>query len=124
MRAAGTRTNEITARQDGEEAEMRIEQAFPSPFFRAGDILDGEPVLTIAAVSTETLGDGDERRCLSFEETEKRLVLNKTNWLRVAELTKQDDDGNWVGHKIRLTRRPVQFRGDLVAAIRVDAANR
>jgi hypothetical protein len=103
---------------------MRIEQAFPSPFFRAGDILDGEPTLTIATVTTETLGDGDERRCLTFEETDKKFLVNKTNWLKCAEITGEMDDENWVGHKIRLTRRPVQFRGDLVAAIRVDAANR
>jgi hypothetical protein len=112
MRANETRLN------------MKYSEVYPSPFVKAGDIGEKEPVLTIAEVTTETVGDGDERRCLSFEETNKKLLLNKTNWLKCAELTGQDDDEKWIGHRIRLTKKPVPFRGDVVDAVRVDAADR
>jgi hypothetical protein len=103
---------------------MKFHEAFPSPFVKAGDINEDDLVLTIAAVTTETVGDGEERRCLKFRETDKKLLVNKTNWARCAELTGQDDDDKWVGHRIRLVKKPVQFRGDLVDAVRIDAADR
>jgi hypothetical protein len=103
---------------------MRMSEAFPSPFLKAGDLNDKEPVLTITAVETETVGDGEERRCLSFKETGKKFLVNKTNWSRIAELTGAEDDADWAGHQIRLTKKRVNFRGDMVDALRVDAVDR
>jgi hypothetical protein len=102
---------------------MKYTEVYPSQFVKAPDV-EKEPVLTIMEVTTETVGDGDKRRSLAFKEIDKRLLLNKTNWTKIAELTGQDDDDNWVGHRIRLTKKPVQFRGDLVDAVRIDAADR
>lgn len=101
---------------------MKLHEAFPSPYLKAADVEDEELVLTIDAVSTETLGDGGERRCVRFEETDKLLILNKTNWLSIAEISEEKDDARWSGTKIRLVRKRVNFKGDLVDAIRVEAA--
>ena len=59
---------------------MKRAEAFPSDFLRAED-LEGKnaPVLTIADVTSETMTDGEQRRCLTFKETAKKLILNKTN---------------------------------------------
>jgi len=98
---------------------MKRGQVFPSPFFKADDVAASEPVLTIKAVSTELMSDSTERRVLAFQETDKKLVLNKTNWTKVADLTKEDDDERWIGKKIRLVVERVAFKGDLVDAVRV-----
>ena len=122
MRAAGTRTHK-TMRANEARLKMKYTDVYPSQYVKAPDVED-EPVVTIMQVATETVGDGDKKRSLTFKEISKRLLLNKTNWTRIAELTGQDDDDNWVGRRIRLTKKPVQFRGDLVDAVRVDAADR
>jgi hypothetical protein len=103
---------------------MKFNQAFPSPYVKASDFDGEEPVLTIKKVSSEAMNDGGERRCLEFHESEKRLLLNRTNWAKVSELTGQADDSNWAGHKIRLVKTQVAYKGDLVPAIRIDAADR
>ena len=101
---------------------MRYHEAFPSPYFKAADLDGKEPVLTIAKVSTETMNDGDERRCAHFEETDKVLILNKTNWIACAEITNEKDDTRWTGSKIKLVRKRVTFKGDKVDAVRVEPA--
>jgi hypothetical protein len=98
---------------------MKRAEVFPSPFFKAGDLNGREPVLTIKQVSTELLSENEERRVLTFVETDKKLVLNKTNWSKCAEITHEDDDERWIGRRIRLVTERVAFRGDLVDAIRV-----
>ena len=122
MRTAGTRTHK-TMRANESRLKMKYTDVYPSQYVKAHDVED-EPVVTITKVATETVGDGNKKRSLTFKEISKRLLLNKTNWTRIAEMTGQDDDDNWVGLRIRLTKKPVEFRGDLVDAVRVDAANR
>jgi len=102
---------------------MKFHDAFPSDYFKAADI-DGEaPVLMITEVSTEAMRDGEEKRTLSFKETKKRLPLNKTNWMKVSEITGEEDDGKWPGKQIRLVKERVVFRGERVDAVRVDNAD-
>ena len=101
---------------------MRYRDAFPSPYFKADDLDGKEPVLTIKKVTTETMNDGDERRCAHFEETDKVLILNKTNWLACAEIIGEEDDARWTGSKIKLAKKRVSFKGDKVDAVRVETA--
>ena len=102
---------------------MKRNEVFPSPFFKADDLNGNEPIVTIEQVSTEVLNDSSARRVLAFTETDKKLVLNKTNWAKCAEITGEDDDDRWVGKKIRLVTERVAFKGDLVDAVRVATAD-
>ena len=100
---------------------MKYQDAFPTNFYKAADVNDEGLVLTISSVTTETMPDGVERRCLSFQEGVKKLTLNRTNWVSCSEITKEDDDAKWVGHRVRLEKKKVQFKGDLVDAVRLSA---
>lgn len=75
-------------------------------FIKAKDMLaDGTEsglTLTIKDVSTSTFADGDEQRVLTFEEDDRKLGLNATNWDRIAKITGQDDDDQWPGTQIVL----------------------
>jgi hypothetical protein len=98
---------------------MKYADAFPTNFYKAADLPPEGLVLTIASISTETMPEGAERRCLSFQEGTKKLTLNRTNWVKVSELTGKDDDSLWTGHRIRLVKQRVLFKGDMVDAIRL-----
>ena len=96
-------------------------QRYPSSFLAAADVKDGPKVLTIAGVRVGEVGhDREEKVILSFEESNKELVLNKTNWFGVASATGQDDDDNWTGYKIELRMERVQYSGKYVPALRVN----
>jgi hypothetical protein len=101
---------------------MKFHEAFPSRFIKATD-LDRDQVFTISEITSEVVGDGVERRCLAFEETSKTLPLNRCNWIRCSELIEKEDDSQWIGAKIRLVKKRVPFKGDLVDAVRVDSVD-
>jgi hypothetical protein len=107
---------------------MRIGDAFPSRYLKASDIpldQDGNSttlVLTIKDVRVETLGQGpdaDQKPVLYFRETDKGLVVNKTNAKTLTELFKTDDTDEWIGKRVGLFVMEVQFQSDLVPSIRV-----
>ena len=100
---------------------MKASEAFPSSYLKAADLGKAKPVVTISGVRSDKLGD-DERRILSFKGKDKEMVLNRTNWNMIAEITGQDDDDNWVGHQIQLYVARVDYQGKRVDAIRVDYA--
>ena len=101
---------------------MKFHDAFPSRFIKAAD-LDTDKVFTISEVTSESVGDGVERRCLAFDGVSKTLPLNRCNWIRCSELIGKEDDSQWVGAQIRLVKKRVQFKGDLVDAVRVDSVD-
>jgi len=98
---------------------MKASEAFPSNYLKAADLGKARPVVTISGIRSDKLGD-DERRILSFKGKDKEMVLNRTNWNMIAEITGQDDDDNWVGHQIQLYVARVDYQGKRVDAIRVD----
>ncbi len=53
-----------------------------------------------------------------FRGKQKRLVLNKTNAKTIAGLYGDDTEG-WIGKRITLVVREVEFEGSIVLAIRV-----
>jgi len=62
------------------------------------------------------------RWCLSFEESDKPLVLNSTNIQLCESICGSDDTDDWIGKKIVLYADPtVQYRGKVVGGIRVRA---
>lgn len=100
---------------------MNISQAFPSNFLKADD-LQGKPVIvSIASAEFEDIGQGRDKErkiILGFTGKEKRMVVNKTNASTIAKLYGDETDG-WIGQKITLMPREVEFQGEMVLAIRV-----
>jgi len=99
---------------------MHIDQLYPSKFMRCAD-LNGRPMhVTIAGIKREDVG-GEQKVVLSFANGEKSLILNKTNARAIAK-TLGDETRAWAGKDIVLVPTQVDFRGDLVDAIRVRSA--
>lgn len=105
---------------------MKASDVFQSNYLKAHDLSDGAgdyttKIVTITHVETsEPFDDGNVQRLLTFKEIKKQLGLNKTNWNKIASITKQDDDENWIGQKIELYVDPdVTYGGKTVPAIRI-----
>lgn len=99
---------------------MKEHDVYPSQWLSAGDIPEGGLVVTVRGVSLAEIGrDKESKPVLSFEELDKPLILNKTNWRNMSVLTKEDDSDNWASHKVELYATRVQFGGDEVDAVRI-----
>lgn len=100
---------------------MKVSQAFPSNFLKADD-LQGKPVIvTIASAELEEIGQGrekEEKLVISFKGKDKKMICNKTNANTIAKLCGDDTD-MWVGQRITIMPREVEFQGEMVLAIRV-----
>jgi hypothetical protein len=97
---------------------MKLGEMFPSKSLKADDFKDNPQVLTMADVEIVTFDDGTKKPALSFQEHEKRLLLNRTNSNIIAESYGDDTDA-WRGKRIQLYAARVEFKGDIVDAIRV-----
>lgn len=100
---------------------MNIDAAFPSKYLKASDIGDGDMPLTIKEVVIENIGQGEDiesKPILYFAETEKGLVLNKTNSNTIKGLYSAETD-NWAGKMIALFATEVDFAGKQTLALRV-----
>ncbi len=64
----------------------------------------------------------EQKWCLTFEESDKPLVLNSTNIQLCERMFASDDTDEWVGKKIVLYTDPnVSYAGKIVGGIRVRA---
>lgn len=104
---------------------MKMSEAFPSKYLKADvDVPDeGSIMFTIANVQMETLGQGqdaDDKPVVYFEESEKGLVLNKTNGNTLVSLYGDDSD-DWTGKRVNLFSTDVDFGGKATRAIRVSS---
>jgi hypothetical protein len=98
---------------------MHIDQLYPSRFLRCAD-LNGKPMrVTIAGLKREDVG-GEAKVIVSFTNGVKALILNKTNAKAIAKVLGDETTG-WRGKAITLVPAQVDFRGDIVDAIRVRA---
>jgi len=96
---------------------MKISQAYPSKYVSAPDIGGRTVKLQINRVAMETLGD-DHKPVVYFAGHTKGLVLNKTNASVISGFYGDDTD-TWQGKIIELFSMKVQFKNDIVDAIRV-----
>lgn len=94
---------------------------FPTKYLRAADI-KVDTTVTIARIEDAIMGD-DTKPVVFFSEFEKGLVLNKTNGLHIAQLLGSEKFSEWVGKQITLCQMPVQFKGEVIQAIRVKAGS-
>jgi hypothetical protein len=102
---------------------MKMNDAFPSNYLKAEDFVEGEEKeATITHVSLKNMknneGVEENKPVLSFAEW-KPIVVNATNWKRIAQVTGQEDSDNWAGKKITLITELVDSFGKIKPAIRV-----
>jgi hypothetical protein len=97
-----------------------ISDFFPSPWLRADSIPDASDlVLTIKSLDWEMIGSEKESKpVMTFHETSKKLVLNKTNGNILASLFGKNII-DFIGKKISLYKTPVEFQGKSILGVRI-----
>jgi len=84
---------------------LSFDELFPGKYIKAGEFKGKDVTLTVASVEREMLSNGaggeEGAAIVSFKETEKQFVMNKTNAVSLRAMW-GDDSGEWVGHKITL----------------------
>lgn len=104
---------------------MKMNQVFQGKYLKSdSDEIpeDGDTVVTIRVVVMETLrGDnGDEEKpVMYFNEYEKGMVVNKTNWGIISKALGSDESEDWPGRQIALYSADVQFGSEMKRGIRV-----
>jgi hypothetical protein len=106
---------------------MKTSDAFPSRYLSHDD-LDGDVTVTIRSVALQDMqrpgtSERVEKPVIEFDELDKGLVCNKTNWLAIAR-QHGDESDDWTGKDIVLGVERVRFGNDHVEAIRVRATTR
>lgn len=83
-----------------------VSELFPSPWLKAEDLKGQAVVVTIEAVTVENLRQFDgtqaQKVVVAFKSAKKRLILNKTQALRLAELTRSEVIDDWVEKRVTL----------------------
>jgi hypothetical protein len=76
---------------------------FPSPWLKAEDLPpDGEDY-TIVSVDDEIVGRDEKLKpAVSFQEIDKRVLLNPTQFDAIARLTGENDVDQWAGMRVKL----------------------
>jgi len=101
---------------------MNRNDVFPSKYLKAGDLSEdgsGE-TFTIEKVEIEEIGmNKDKKPVIHFEESDKAMVCNKTNWNTISKVLGSQDSDDWIGKEVQLYRAEVEFQGEMVEAIRV-----
>ena len=107
-----------------EQRSMRVELMFPSKYLRAADFMGKSVTKTISAVDSEKLRLADNSKVkkyiIHFEDTEKMLVLNKTNAYAIADVLDERDAAKWIGKQITLYPTTCEAFGKTVDCIRVE----
>lgn len=98
------------------------ELAFPSKYIGEPDLKGKDVTLTIAKVQRDALqmkgGRKEKKIVLYFEQTDKMMVLNKTNAMTVAGLY-GGEMMSWTGKRITLYPTTTQFGRNEVVCVRV-----
>jgi hypothetical protein len=108
-------------RQLNIQTQMKLNEAFPSPYLKAEDLNGKTVTVVIASAGIERLGQGkdaQDKLVISFSGKAKKMVCNKTNANMIAYLHGDDTD-HWIGKAITIESRPVEFQGNIKPALRV-----
>ena len=111
-----------TSKQDN--PSFHVDLMFPGRYLKAADLQDKPMSLTIKQVFRDqvrmTNGAIAEKYILRFKETEKELILNKTNAKAIAKLLREPKAVNWAGSVIVLKPTTCEAFGEIVDCIRVE----
>jgi hypothetical protein len=88
------------------EADVNIEQLFPSKYLKAIDLETEEAMATLSNFVVEPVrdvqsGKDEDQPVVHFDEFEKGLILNRTNAESIAALHGRDTEA-WAGKRITL----------------------
>ena len=101
---------------------MKLNDAYPSRFLTADDLGGKDVTVQISKVELEEIGQGPDKSTklvLSFAGKSKQFVVNKTNARTIGKVLNDEETDNWIGKKITIGPREVEFQGNMVWAIRV-----
>ena len=103
---------------------MNIYKTHLFPYIEGDSLADREVTLTMTTVTTEDLptynGQTESKLVLHFKESDKGLILNKTNARAIAKLYGPETD-DWDGERITLYTERVKAFGEFHNAVRVKA---
>jgi hypothetical protein len=94
-----------------------MSEAFPVRFLKAADLEGGELRFRIQKIAKEMVG-AKMGYVMYFWDEERVLNINKTNNNTLIKLFGPDSK-DWINQEIMLTTQHVEFKGDVVPAIRV-----
>ncbi len=97
---------------------MRRSDCFPSKYLTAEDIPNDGMVVTIHHVEEEKMRDGKAKPIIYFEEVEKGMVCNVTNWKTIEGLYGEESD-EWNDERIMLYASVTTFDEEEVPCIRI-----
>lgn len=98
-----------------------------SEWLKCDDVPDEGLTATIDSYEVKDFnndGKRDRKPVLYFKEDIKALVLNKTNAGTITTIVGSDELDDWIGHKITMIPREVEFSGKQVWAIRIQSPRR
>jgi hypothetical protein len=101
-----------------------IFDAFPSKYLKAGDLGDKHVTVAISHITTEDMGDNEEKPVVYFVGKTKGLVLNRVNATKIVEIAGTEDFSQWEGLQICLFATTTEFKGKTVPAIRIEVPTR
>jgi hypothetical protein len=97
---------------------MRSNEAFPSRFLKCADLKGRAHTLIMGKIDSEHI-NGEDKLVLSFQNQEKALVLNKTNFCAIEEIYGDSDD--WHGQPIVAAPDRTTYQGKRVDCVRLRA---
>lgn len=105
--------------------ELDYDQLFPGRFLKSGEFQGKDVTLTIADIRIESLpsdkGGERDKAIVTFKETKKELVLNRTNGECVKAMFGRRAKPDWIGKRVTFWPAPYtdSFTGEVGTAIRV-----
>ncbi len=90
-------------------------------YLNAADLKGRSVRVTIERVDDVKFRDGTRKLVLSFEGARKQLAVNKTNLRAIIAAFGTSETEQWIGQRLTLEPRKVDFGGQLVDAVRVAA---
>lgn len=98
-----------------------FDQLYPGRFLKSGELLGKKRTVTIEDVEIDELENEKGKKIqgiIHLKETDKQIVLNKTNGLCLRGMFGRKL-GDWVGKRITIFQDQVRFGPDTVDAIRI-----
>ena len=98
---------------------MEVNAMFPGNYLKEPDLKAREVLVTMREIKHEEVGQRkDPKYVLYFAESDRGLVLNKTNATNISNIYGVETAG-WMGKQVILFPSTTPFQGEVVACIRV-----
>jgi hypothetical protein len=101
---------------------MKSTDAFKSTYLKAADLRGRRVVVTIDRVVMESVGQGkdaEDKPVMYFRGKDRGLVVNTTNWQRLAAWLGGDESDFWIGRQCILGTEPTTMAGKPTIGLRV-----